>query len=67
LPLPIAAISYKELEAVSSFIAGIHKLILFKIVHEEKLSQANPTLVHIHNCYATWRNKQGIEGNYFMR
>jgi hypothetical protein len=67
LPLPNNAISYKELEVVSSFIAGIHKLILFKIVQEEKLAGKSSTLVHIHNSYATWRKRQGIEGNYLLR
>jgi hypothetical protein len=66
LPLPKEAVSYKELELVSSFIVGIHKLILFKIVQEETFDEKS-TLVHIHNCYATWRNKQGIEGNYLLR
>lgn len=67
LPLPHEVISYKELEVVSSLIAGIHKLILFKIVHNETVSPGNSTLVHIHNSYATWRNKHGIEGNYLLR
>lgn len=67
LPLPGTAICYKELEVVSSFIAGIHKLILFKIVQEEKVTSKGSTLVHIHNSYATWRKRQGIEGNYLLR
>ena len=67
LPLPKEFISYKELEVVSSVIVGIHRLILFRIVYEEKADQNSSTLVHIHNCYATWRNKQGIKGNYLLR
>jgi hypothetical protein len=67
LPLPKEALSYKELETVSSFIAGIHKLILFRVVYEEKINPRESTLVHIHNCYATWRNRQGIEGDYLLR
>lgn len=67
LALPNGIISYKELEVVSSSIAGIHKLILFKIIHAQKVTYKNSTLVHIHNSYATWRNKQSIEGNYLMR
>lgn len=67
LPLPHDVTSYKELEVVSSFIAGIHKLILFKVVHKETVSQGNSTLSHIHNSYATWRNKHGVEGNYLVR
>lgn len=67
LPLPKEAHSYKELETAGSFITGIHKLMFFKIIHEEKVTPDNSTLVHIHNCYATWRNKQGMEGNYLLR
>jgi len=67
LPLPKEVVSYKELEVISSFIVGLHKLILFRIVYEEKTDQKKSTLVHIHNSYATWRNKRGIEGNYLLR
>ena len=67
LPLPDATVGYKELEVVNSFIKGIHKLILFRIIYREKTDQKKSTLVHIHNCYATWRNKQGIMGNYLLR
>ncbi len=67
LPLPEDIIAYKELQVINSFVKGIHKLILFRIVHTEKIQQQPSTLVHIHNCYATWRNKQGMEGNYLLR
>lgn len=67
LPLAEGTVAYKELELIDSFIRGVHKLMLFRIVHAQKTDQQKPTLVHIHNCYATWRNKQGIEGNYLMR
>jgi hypothetical protein len=67
LPLPHEVISYQELEVVRSFIAGIHKLIISKIVYNEKVGPGKSTLVHIHCSYATWRNKHGIEGNYLLR
>lgn len=67
LPLPEDLIAYKELQVINSFIQGIHKLILFKIVFTEKIRHEPSTLVHIHNSYATWRNKQGIQGNYLLR
>jgi hypothetical protein len=67
LPLPKGAIACKELGVINSFIMGIHRIILFRIVHAENINSERPTLAHIHNCYATWRNKQGIEGNYLMR
>jgi hypothetical protein len=67
LPLPKDAIAYRELELMDSFIQGIHCIMLFKIVFEEEKDLQKSTLVHIHNSYATWRNKQGIEGNYLLR
>jgi hypothetical protein len=67
LPLPGEVISYKELRLESTFIYGIHKLLLFKIVNEESVIDPNHTLCHIHNTYATWRHKKGLRSNYFMR
>jgi len=67
LPLPMNFLSYKELMLVTSFIWGIHKILLFKIVHEEKLTGMPQTLSHIHNCYATWRHNQGLSSNFLLR
>jgi hypothetical protein len=67
LPLPENTVAYKELEVLSSFVWGIHKLILFRIIHSEKAQQQSSSLAHVHNCYATWRNRQGVESNYLMR
>jgi len=66
-PLPIGVTSYKELKLENSFPRGIHKLLLFKIVHEKQQSGMQSTLSHIHNCYATWRFKHGISSNLLMR
>jgi len=66
-PLPIKAVEYKELELQSSFVYGIHKLLLFKIINQQKSTDHPSTLAHIHNSYATWRYKQHIESNYLMR
>lgn len=66
-PLPIKAVEYKELELQSSFVYGIHKLLLFKIINQQKFADYPSTLAHIHNSYATWRYKQHIESNYLMR
>jgi len=67
LPLPKNLISYKELELENSFIHGIHKLLLFKIVYQQKMNDNPSTLAHIHNCYATWRDRQGISSNYLLK
>ena len=67
LPLPKNLLSYKELMLADSFAHGIHKLLLFQIVHHEQLSAETGVLVHIHNSYATWRDKKGFESNYLLR
>jgi hypothetical protein len=67
LPLPNGVIGYKELELVHSFVHGIHKILVFSIVSEENYPGARGSLVHIHNAYATWRNKTRIKSNYLFR
>jgi hypothetical protein len=67
LPLPRHVLSYKELMLETSFIHGIHKILLFKICHEEKLATTPETLSHVHNCYATWRHNQGLSSNFLLR
>ena len=67
LPLPQNLTCYKELELQESFIQGIHRFLLFRIIYSEKVSQEQQTLAHIHNVYATWRYKNGRASNYLMR
>jgi hypothetical protein len=65
LPLPNHFTRYKELELEESFIYGIHKILLFKIVNGEQ-NGAESTLAHIHNTYATWRYKKNLQSNYLL-
>jgi hypothetical protein len=67
LPLPKDLVSYKELELVSSFLNGIHKILLFKIIYEESPNTKAGTLSHVHNCYATWRYHQKLPSNFLLR
>jgi flavin reductase (DIM6/NTAB) family NADH-FMN oxidoreductase RutF len=67
LPLPNAAIACKELQLEDSVVVGIHRLLLFKILSNERLTATPQTLVHIHNAYASWRHKKALEGNYLLR
>jgi hypothetical protein len=67
LPLPGEATGYRELELESSLLHGIHKLLLFKIIHTKALTPVPATLVHIHNSYATWRDNNHLTGNYLLR
>lgn len=67
LQLPEAALYYRELELQETFIHGIHKLMLFKIRSEQLMNDTPSTLAHIHNCYASWRFNNDLEGNYLLR
>lgn len=67
LPLPDGAIGYKELRLQSFEVHGIHKLFLFKIMHNENKSNLVDTLSHVHACYATWRYHRRIDTQYFLR
>lgn len=66
-PLPEYALSYHELTLLESFTHGIHKIMLFKIVFQQRLQPQTDTLAHIHNSYATWRYQNGLPGNYLLR
>jgi flavin reductase (DIM6/NTAB) family NADH-FMN oxidoreductase RutF len=67
LPIPQGSVSYKELQVEQSFDAGIHKLFLFKIKNSGQVDRSLQTLAHIHNAYATWRFKQGIQNTFLLR
>lgn len=67
LPLPKEYTSYKELRLIDSFRACIHQLLLFQVISEEQRDNNPQTLVHVHNLYATWRQKNGLPGNYLLR
>jgi flavin reductase (DIM6/NTAB) family NADH-FMN oxidoreductase RutF len=67
LPLPKPVLYYRELELVESFNHGIHKLLLFKVLFRQAISEHPATLAHIHNAYATWRHNKGLSGNYLLR
>ncbi|MBD0279357.1 MAG: hypothetical protein ICV81_15560 [Flavisolibacter sp.] len=67
LPLPQNHVAYKELQLEDSFVEGIHRLLLFKIVSSKQVIHTPETLTHVHNSYATWRHERGLPGNYFLR
>jgi hypothetical protein len=66
LPLPRCTIEYRELELQDFFIHGIHKVLLFKILSHQTVSDKNTTLACINNVYATWRYKNNLPNNYFV-
>lgn len=66
-PLPQNIVLYRELLLTGSFTHGIHQLLLFKIIHSGQVMPGASALAHIHNSYASWRYKKGLEGNYLLR
>lgn len=67
LPLPMHYTRYLELQLLDSFRVGIHQLLLFRVVGEKHPDGAPQTLVHVHSLYASWRQKNGLPGNYLLR
>jgi hypothetical protein len=67
LPLPESALFYRELELYESFVHGIHRVMLFKILYRQRLQDTPSTLAHVHNVYATWRQNNQLPGNYLLR
>lgn len=67
LPLPAAALAYRELEWMKSIDIGIHRLHFFRILNHRIIRSDSPSLAHVHSFYAMWRNNQGFETNYLFR
>jgi hypothetical protein len=67
LPVPQPALLSRELELQDSFIHGIHRLMIFKILSRQQWNNAPSTLAHVHNVYATWRYNKRMAGNYLLR
>lgn len=65
-PLPAGTGSYKELEVLETFDCGIHRIFIYKIVHEKTLTPLLP-LFHIHNYYAQWRKNNNLSSEYLLR
>ena len=67
LPVPQKALFYRELVLEHTFIYGIHCIMTFKILYQQRIQENPATLAHIHNTYATWRYNQRLPGNYLLR
>jgi hypothetical protein len=67
LPVPQQATGYRELQLTDSFEQGIHRVMLFREINRKLLSNPPSTLGHVHAAYASWRDKKGQEGNYYLR
>ena len=46
---------------------GIDKILLFKILSNQKINNIPSTLSHVHNVYATWRYKNHFRDKYLLR
>jgi len=65
-PVPEGSLSGIELELAGSTIYGVHEVLLFRILAEKEFAPVSGQLVHIHNAFASWRFKKGLEGNYLL-
>lgn len=66
LPLPESVVRYRELRTVDFIDRGIHRIHLYKTLHEDRV-QEGPALAHIHSFYAQWRNDRGLSTDYLHR
>lgn len=66
-PVPRFATGWRELELESSFLHGIHRLLFFRITHQERITSSDSNLYHLHNAYASWLHNKGLSGNYLLR
>jgi hypothetical protein len=67
LPLPQAAVRYRELQLLDTWQAGIHTIMVMQVIGKQVVAEQASTLAHVHNSYATWRYKKGLESNYLLR
>ncbi len=67
LPVPESTHFYRELELLDSFIHGIHRVILFKVLNRQQVQEDGSSLFHIHNVFASWLYNKGLAGNYLLR
>jgi hypothetical protein len=57
-PIPTHCTKWKELVLSQSIPAGIHQLLIFKIMEKSPALDTGQSLYHIHNTYASWRYKR---------
>ncbi len=66
IPIPSVAGSYRELEVVKSYDVGIHRILIYKILHKQIIQKIN-TLAHVHQYYAQWRIDHNLKTDYLIR
>ena len=65
--VPDHAVLVRTLEVIDSFIHGIHRIFLFKILNTERTSEKPESLAHIHGVFASWLKANQLESNYLLR
>ena len=65
--LPAAVTSYRELKKIDSFDAGIHRIHLYDVIHQQEIQESKPSLSHIHQYYAQWRTNRGLDTTMLFR
>lgn len=65
LPLPGGAVAYKEMELYHNVEIGIHRVLIFKVQHEEVLHADKPVLACTNSHYMQWRIDHSLPVSYF--
>jgi flavin reductase (DIM6/NTAB) family NADH-FMN oxidoreductase RutF len=66
MPIPTGTGCYFELQLIDSFDRGVHRILLYKIVHCKKIKPID-ILAHIHQYYAQWRLNQKLKDDFLIR
>jgi Flavin reductase like domain len=65
-PLPAGVLRYFELTVLESVDVGIHRIFLYKIENVVNV-RSGKTLSHIHQYYAEWRKRNGLQTDLLLR
>ena len=65
-PLPKGVGFYRELELIDQVDVGIHRLLIYKVIHALKIKDII-SLTHIHQYYAQWRISKNLETRFLLR
>jgi len=66
-PLPSGVLSYREMEQIDTYDIYIHRLHFYRIINQKKLKRPGDSLAHIHQYYAEWRQRKGLETQLRLR
>ncbi|MCZ6520521.1 MAG: hypothetical protein O6848_03395 [Bacteroidetes bacterium] len=66
-PLPSGVLRYREMEQIDAYDIHIHRLHFYRIINQKQLKRPGNSLAHIHQYYAEWRQRKGLETQLKLR